>query len=79
MVCSRMEGRCDGWCERTGYREVAFREFDVVDAFVRFLDHRLEKNTPGSGIMQRNSLNWPEAASLSSQYPYELLTTLHAP
>jgi len=24
MVCSHVEGRCDGRCERTGYREVAF-------------------------------------------------------
>ena len=49
-----MEGGCDGRCERTGYGEVAFREFDaVVNAFVRLLDHRLEKNTPGSGIMWR--------------------------
>ena len=52
MICSRMEGHCDGRCERTGYREVAFREFGaLVNAFIRFLDHRLETNALGSGIV----------------------------
>jgi len=52
MVCSRVEGRCDGRCERTGYRGVASREFDaVVNAFIPFLDYRLESNTQGSSIV----------------------------
>jgi len=56
MVCSHMEGRCDGWCERMGCQKVAFREFDAVfNAFIRFLDQRLENNTPGGGIMHRRT------------------------
>ena len=57
MVCNHMEGCRDGRCERTGYREVAFREFDTVNAFILFFDHRLESSTLGSGIIWGNSPN----------------------